>query len=145
MPLVGAAAGMSPSREPRADRAPALLSDPAGQPVPVNGSNSSGARRRPCRAQAIDGGRWVDVSELARQIGFRSPVAISSGVWSKCVAATGPEANQRETARLADILKTLMSRVQTAPREPVVLWEVPGAGVGGSPNPQQLKAQLQSG
>jgi hypothetical protein len=146
VPPVGAAVGISTGREPRTDRAPALLSASAGQPVPVNTDNRSGAPAAPySRAQAIDCGRLVDVSELARHIGFRSPVAISWDVWSKCVAVTGPDASQRETARLADILQTLMSRVQTAPREPVVLWEVPSASAGGDPKPQQLKAHCGPG
>jgi hypothetical protein len=138
--------GAAISKEPGTDRAPALLSEPAGQPVPQNGSNSVNTPATPySRAQAIAHGQLVDVSELARQIGFRSPVAITWGVWSKCVAVTGPDANQRETARLADILQTLMSRAQTAPGEPVLLLEVPGSSNGGDPNPPQLKAHCGPG
>ena len=38
------------------------------------------------RAQAIADGVLVDVSELAKQAGFRFPVAVTAGVWAECVA-----------------------------------------------------------
>ncbi len=38
------------------------------------------------RAQAIDDGTLVDVSDLARDAGFKVPVALTAKVWSDCVA-----------------------------------------------------------
>lgn len=37
------------------------------------------------RAQAIEDGVLVDVSEAARDIGIKYPVAMTHGVWSACV------------------------------------------------------------
>ena len=64
VPLVGAAAGVSPSRELRSDQAPALLSEPAGQPVPSD-SSSGTRRRRNARASQ----RWT----LGRCLGIGTP------------------------------------------------------------------------
>ena len=38
------------------------------------------------RAQAIADGVLIDVSELAKEAGFRFPVAVTAGVWAECVA-----------------------------------------------------------
>ena len=56
------------------------------------------------RAQAIDDGVLVDVSEVAKEAGFRFPVALTSAVWRRYVEIpTGVEA-QDEQGRLWDIL-----------------------------------------
>jgi hypothetical protein len=63
------------------------------------------------RAQALDDGALVDVSELARDAGFRVPVALTSAVWADCVAwdQTREVAPQDETGRLWDVLS--MARI----------------------------------
>lgn len=38
------------------------------------------------RAQAIEDGVLVDVSEVAKKHGFKFPVAMTEGVWKKCIA-----------------------------------------------------------
>lgn len=60
------------------------------------------------RAQAIVDGLLVDVTELAREAGFRVPVALTAAVWADCVA-WGEEDNRRQTyqdeqGRLWDVL-----------------------------------------
>ena len=59
------------------------------------------------RAQAIADGVLVDVSELAREAGFKLPVAVTCGVWAECVAVPEGIAGQDETGRLWDILTML--------------------------------------
>jgi hypothetical protein len=61
------------------------------------------------RAQAIAGGVLIDVSETAREAGFRFPVALTSGAWSEAVTwcerdteVTGVP--QDEAGRLWDVL-----------------------------------------
>jgi hypothetical protein len=58
------------------------------------------------RAQAIDDGTLVDVTDLARDAGFKVPVALTAKVWSDCVAwdQTREVAPQDETGRLWDVL-----------------------------------------
>ena len=38
------------------------------------------------RAQAIADGVLIDATELAKEAGFRIPVAVTAGVWGECVA-----------------------------------------------------------
>ena len=60
------------------------------------------------RAQAIEDGMLVDVTETAREAGFRYPVAMTSAAWSDCVAWTDEDtqrqAPQDESGRLWDVL-----------------------------------------
>lgn len=60
------------------------------------------------RAQAITDGVLVDVSAMAREAGFRYPVALTRAVWEDCVAWS-EEDNRRqvyqdESGRLWDVL-----------------------------------------
>ena len=49
----------------------------------------------------------VDVSKLAKEAGFRLPVAVTSGVWAECVTVPDGVAGQDETGRLWDVLNVL--------------------------------------
>jgi Family of unknown function (DUF6573) len=64
------------------------------------------------RAQAIADGVLVDVSELAKEAGFRFPVAVTTGVWAECVAVPDGVAGQDETGRLWDVLNVLRFAIQ---------------------------------
>ena len=56
------------------------------------------------RAQAIADGMLVDVSEVARELGFRAPVAVTAAVWARCVVWQDKDAGQDEQGRLWDVL-----------------------------------------
>ena len=57
------------------------------------------------RAQAIEDGFLVDVSETAREAGFTIPVALTRGVWDRIVALPeGYKGFQDEAGRLWDVL-----------------------------------------
>ncbi len=57
------------------------------------------------RAQAIEDGILVDVSETAREAGFRIPVAVTRTVWRRLVALPeGYRGFQDERGRLWDVL-----------------------------------------
>jgi hypothetical protein len=61
------------------------------------------------RAQALEDGLLVDVSELAREAGFSYPVALTRGAWGECVEWSDLDSEkqvvcQDETARLWDVL-----------------------------------------
>ena len=57
------------------------------------------------RAQAIEDGVLVDVSETAREAGFKIPVALSRSVWERLVALPeGYKGFQDEAGRLWDVL-----------------------------------------
>lgn len=48
------------------------------------------------RAQAIADGVLVDISETAKEAGFRYPVACTSAVWSDCIEWTGKDKMEAE-------------------------------------------------
>ena len=57
------------------------------------------------RAHAIDDGILVDVSDTAREAGFRIPVAVTRTVWERLVALPdGYRGFQDESGRLWDVL-----------------------------------------
>lgn len=67
------------------------------------------------RAQAIADGVLVDVSKLAREAGFKIPVAVTAGVWAECVAVPKGVTCQDETGRLWDILMVLRYSIAKSP------------------------------
>lgn len=60
------------------------------------------------RAQALEDGVLVDVSDLAEEAGFRYPVAMTRAAWVDCVEWSDGDSEkqvcQDETARLWDVL-----------------------------------------
>ena len=56
------------------------------------------------RAQAIEDGMLVDVSEAAKIEGFTYPVALTSAVWESVVAVPEGLKNTDEVGRLHDLL-----------------------------------------
>jgi len=60
------------------------------------------------RAQALDDGALVDAGPLAKEVGFRWPVAITAAVWEDCVAwsdaDSGRQVHQDLSGRLWDVL-----------------------------------------
>ncbi len=63
------------------------------------------------RAQAIDDGILIDVSEIAKESGFKFPVALTRAAWEDCVA-WNDDCNKRQTyqdesGRLWDVLQML--------------------------------------
>lgn len=95
------------------------------------------------RAQAIEDGTLVDVSEMAREAGFRYPFAVTSGVWASCVdwpeGNAGRATHQDVNGRLWDCL--WMTHCATArskdgeDRVDVALYVVPN-------QPKATKARL---
>ena len=85
--------------EERAQRHAQAVEDFFGPPISIY-----------TRAQAIEDGVLVDVTETAREAGFRCPVALTSEVWADCVEWTEADktsatrACQDEAGRLWDVL-----------------------------------------
>jgi hypothetical protein len=64
------------------------------------------------RKDAIEDGLLIDVSETAREAGFRYPVAITRAVWSKYVKVPEGIRLQDEAGRLWDILWMLCCAIR---------------------------------
>lgn len=83
------------------------------------------------RAQALADGVLVDVSSLAREAGFKVPVAVTAAVWADCVAWPEMEGSQDETGRLWDVLYLGSLKAQGHPQAEDVtfgLLRVPPGG-----------------
>lgn len=66
------------------------------------------------RAQAIEDGVLVDVSEVAREAGLRYPVALTRAVWADCVTWTRDDYPQDESGRLWDVVYMLSLAVRAS-------------------------------
>ena len=66
------------------------------------------------RAQAIEDGVLVDLTEWARETGFRIPVACTAEVWHRCITppAGTRELGQSERGRGHDVLWLLSVAIQ---------------------------------
>jgi hypothetical protein len=85
----------------------------------------SEVRAKPtARSQAIADGRLVDVSELAHQVGFQVPVAITPAVWSICVSSSAENITPNSNARLQGILSKILAEAKTAGSEWAVMINV---------------------
>jgi len=65
------------------------------------------------RANAIDDGVLVDVSEAARKAGIRFPVALTIGAYAACVTWSGDN-SQDESGRLWDVVCLLARAIRAA-------------------------------
>ena len=70
------------------------------------------------RAQAIGDGVLIDATEMAREAGFKWPVALTVAAWSDCVAWSDADnerqAYQDQSGRLWDVLFMASFAVRTA-------------------------------
>ena len=103
------------------------------------------------RAQAIADGVLIDVTETAREAGFRYPVALTAGAWGEAVTWTARDTEitgiaQDETGRLWDCLwmaryAVQVSRDPSIQRMPFTFLRVPR----GSRQPQRFTLDIIAG
>lgn len=97
------------------------------------------------RAQAIEDGVLVEVSDTAREAGFRLPVAMSRCAWEDCVAWSQDDSKrqtyQDEAGRLWDVLWMASRAARVGGREiRFQLYRVPRGGRGTRPRLVTLNA-----
>jgi len=106
------------------------------------------------RAQAIEDGVLVDVAEIAREAGFRFPVAMTATVWSDCVEWSDEDSKrqtrQDEPGRLWDVLWMGMCAARGAASRnksqiSFSLYRVPRGGRGVRPRLAHLKLVIGPG
>jgi hypothetical protein len=80
------------------------------------------------RAQAIEDGELVDVSEVAREAGFTLPVAVTRSVWDRYIswsdADTDRQSYQDESGRLWDVVSMLRMAIGSRRNESVLLYRL---------------------
>lgn len=65
------------------------------------------------RAQALADGVLIDVSQLAREAGFRYPLAMTAAAWCDSVAVSHTDHVHDETGRLWDVLHVLRFAIKS--------------------------------
>jgi hypothetical protein len=95
------------------------------------------------RAQAIEDGFLIDVSEMAREAGFRCPVALTQEAWGDCVAWNEEnDTLQDEEGRLWDVLymaSLAAKRAQVGQnRVKFEVWRTPNTKRALQPKPTEL-------
>jgi hypothetical protein len=76
------------------------------------------------RAQAIDDGVLVDVTETAKEAGFKYPVALTRTVWNGYVEVPAGVEGQDEAGRLWDILFMLRLAARRGDADSVILFQL---------------------
>lgn len=76
------------------------------------------------RAEAIADGVLVDVTELAKEAGFKYPVALTSPVFEAFVRVPEGVSGQDETGRLWDILNLLRFGIAKSKGESEILFQL---------------------
>ena len=104
------------------------------------------------RAQAIDDGELVDVSETAREAGIRLQVVVTRSVWDRYISwddsDTERQSYQDESGRLWDIAWILRIAINSCRDESAVLYRlhvIPRDGRSRKPALIQLKAVIHGG
>lgn len=92
------------------------------------------------RAQAIQDGVLIDVTQAASQTGIKTPTAVSAAVWDRYVSVPKAAGWQNETGRLHDILTMLRYAIQEENHDPDLLFSVSVQNDQRAPRAAQLKA-----
>ena len=94
------------------------------------------------RSQAIADGVLIDVSQMAKEAGFRYPVALTQAVWERCVMVPPGVRCQDQAGRLWDIVWMLRLAVGRSDGGPEVHFDVHvrNSNRRGTPSLVQLKA-----
>ena len=70
------------------------------------------------RAQAIEDGVLIDAGAMAREAGFKSPVALTTAAWADCVAWSEDDSKhqvtQDQSGRLWDLLYMASHAIRTS-------------------------------
>ena len=96
------------------------------------------------RAQAVADGVLRDVTPLAKEAGFKVPVAMTAAVWADCVAWPKEESSQDETGRLWDVLYLAAWKALEHPQASAVTFGVLRVPLGGT-QPQRVVLKLAIG
>ena len=91
------------------------------------------------RAQAIEDGVLIDVSEMAKEAGFTMPVAITATAWGMYVTVPDGVECQDEQGRLWDILSMLRFAIKRGGQGSQLLFTLL-VNNDGEPKPVELKA-----
>lgn len=76
------------------------------------------------RKQAIEDGVLVDITEPAKEKGFRVPVAVTSAVWHDFIVPPEAAIGQSIEGRLHDLLWMLLLKIKSGANGQIVFFDV---------------------
>lgn len=104
------------------------------------------------RAEALEDGELIDVSKMAKEAGFKIPVAVTRAVWGKYIKwtdeDTDKQTHQDESGRLWDILWMLSLAARRGRHQGQVYYKlhvIPRNGRSLKARLTQLKATIHGG
>lgn len=102
------------------------------------------------RADAIKDRVFIDVTEIAKEVGFKVPVAVTSAVWMDCIVWTGDDIKtyQDQEGRLWDVVYMANYAAKNARDSQVIkveLYRVPRQGKEVEALPVELKMVISGG
>jgi len=94
------------------------------------------------RKQALEDGVPVDVSETARQCGFKYPVAVTARLWAEVVVPNekAKAQGEDEAGRLWDVVWMLYLAILLSPLNPEILFYTVLVNDGAQTRQVQLKS-----
>jgi len=92
------------------------------------------------RAEAIADGVLVDVTAMAREAGFRYPVALTQAVWEKYVRVPPGIEAQDEAGRLWDVLWMLRYAIGRSQSDDALLFQLHVRNSNSAPELVTLRA-----
>ena len=66
------------------------------------------------RREAIEDGVLIEVTDTAKEFGFRLPIALTSTAWETCITVPPGVTGQDERGRLCDVLWMLVVAIRTS-------------------------------
>lgn len=97
------------------------------------------------RKQAIEDGMLIDVSAMAKEAGFKIPVAITNTVWNDLIVPDKEAAGQSIDGRLWDTLIMLHISIKQGDGSNYLLFEVLYSQGDKEPELKELKAVISGG
>lgn len=99
------------------------------------------------RKQALEDGVLIDVSETAKEAGFKVPVAVTNGLYFEYIEPSEKmkQQGQSATGRLWDVLFTLHLKILNCPKANMIIYPVAFANENGKTELVNLKAVIDGG
>jgi len=74
------------------------------------------------RAQAIEDGALVDVSDMAKEAGFKYPVFITANLWEGYIDPAPQLRHENTTSRLRDTLANMAATIESTKNPGSCIW-----------------------
>lgn len=98
------------------------------------------------RAELLDAGDLIDVSDIAREAGFRVPVAVTRAVWVDCIERGEADSmlhqDQEQSERLWAVMWGARSQIKNVPRQSSTFFDLSVSADGQGVKPRLVTLKL---